>query len=96
MSLTKKQRNTVYKAMLKYAVEDEDVRYGFCKLTIRIYYSQLITSKLYFKYGGIFDFKELISFKPKTYTRYGYWFDCTYEGWEKRIEILQKCIELTN
>lgn len=101
MKITKKQRNEVYRAMLKYALKDPNVNYGFCNLLTEIYWADkrvykksLISRDLFYSYRNICDFTELIKYEPNTH--FGYWFACTTEGWEKRIEILQKCIKQTS
>lgn len=94
--MRKKERNEIYKAMLKYAIADPRVDYGFCSLLNKIYFEDAISLALYYRYNSINDFKELISYRPKNYVFGEYWFPATYEGWEKRIEILQKCIKKTN
>lgn len=91
MKLTTEDRHAIYKKMLQAALKDPSVSYGFCYL-----HSQ--KARIFSKFK---DLKELISFQPTNYnpivhidSSY-YWFPCTTKGWEKRIEILLKCMELT-
>ena len=85
--MTKAQRHQFYKDMMKAACEDTNVHYGFCTL---------IRNMGWF-YMELKDLRELYKMKPKkeNLVNFVYWFHTTTDGWRKRLELLQKCIELT-
>ena len=89
--MTKRQRHSCYKKLLKIVCKDPETSRGFC------FYMRDLGFNTYNKEDFQNNFPELYSFKPKrmAYGFLDYWFPCNYKGWEKRIEILQKCIEMT-
>lgn len=84
--MTKKQRHQFYKKLLKLVCIDPAVDFGLC------HYCRLLGINVYCNMDKLLP--ELYSFKPK-HTHSDYWFSRNAKGWEKRIEIIQKCIEMT-
>ena len=80
-------RHKIYKLMLKRAINDPCVNYGFCFLLYTLFLDGITVD------SDINSYPELMRFRPKGYR--GFWFPRTTKGWEKRIEILIKCIEMT-
>lgn len=91
--MTKRQRNSFYKKLLKEVCEDPYVGTGIC------YYLEYLHHKIYGYYPATWEIKnlfpELDKYKPKNKVWAFFWFPCTYKGWEKRIDIIIKCIEDT-
>lgn len=88
--MTKKQRHQFYKKLLKNICEDPNTSYGLC-----LYVFKTVTIDVRFG-RHLCDFPELCSKRPKRMYKYGvYWFPCTTKGWEKRIALVEQCIEET-
>lgn len=100
MKLTKKQRNSIYKRMLEYAINDPRVNYGLCGLIDYTFWYE--NKKDYKKIWWKITIKEdslieLFNKKPKDSLSWGFfWFPLDSKGWEKRIKLLEECIEETN
>lgn len=87
--LTKAQRKSIYKKVLKAACEDPSVAYGFCR------YFKIVLCKL--GYGTFIycthiykSFPEFYKLKPNDGP---YWWPLTLKGWEKRIKLFHNMIE---
>lgn len=91
---TKTKRNIIYKMMLNKVLDNSFykmngyVGYGFCALLCCVL-DETETNGVYFR-----DMKELYNYRPIVY--YNFWFPLNKEGWDKRIKILEKCIEETS
>ena len=98
--MTKRQRNTIYRAMLKHILRDPEyletgcIYRGFCD-TLRTIYYKMRDNHLYST--DLCEYPELVFHKPKRNIFNGYWFDpYTKEGTDKRIEILLWAIAETS
>lgn len=78
---TIKARRKVYKKLLRAVCNDSSVEKGMC------YYLTEMGVQLY-------SLKELWWLKPERMHQYVYWFPRTYEGWKKRIALIQQAIEI--
>ena len=99
--LTREQEHKVYVALLEKMLNDIDIKYGICK-----YLNTLLdydcTMPVYWKYFGGPSKMELLlpvlySMKPATHLIdiHDYWFPLTQDGFNTRIELVKKAIELT-
>lgn len=86
----KEERHEFYKTLLRKVCRDPKCDYGIC----------VAISQLSFPFNSsIKDFPEIYNQRPP-YKKYCgpsrlYWFPLTYKGWEKRIKIIEKAIEMT-
>lgn len=99
MKLTKKQRNRIYKRMLKYAINNPRFNYGLCGLIDYTFWneSKKDYKELWWKINIKEDsLAELCDKKPNSDKDYPYWFPLDSKGWKKRIKLLEECIEETS
>ena len=98
--LTKQERKTLYKKLLKIVCATPELNHGFC------YYIEYAVKEmnnedileLYDDYVFDGDFieahlPELLKIKPADKETYDYWFPLTMEGWQKRINKLHNTIQ---
>lgn len=96
----KELRHKFYKEVLKYVCKDPDVDYGLCyaigRVAWRMYLVDgVIPRRQYFILSNIKELEELYSLRPAGVETGGFWFPLTKKGWEKRIALLEKAIELS-
>lgn len=87
---TKAQRHKFYKHLLEKVCNDPTTFYGLCYYisTMGVY---AYDSKYFRQY-----LPELWNLGPaKKHKESVYWFPNTPKGWQKRIALIEKCIELT-
>ena len=92
-TIPKQERHLMYCIMLAEAEENlkEWVGAGVCHMAI-----DLFNVNIYPDSGNTGLLPEIAARKQKPTNRFcRYWYDCTPEGWQKRIEILKQCIEET-
>ena len=99
MKLTKNERHTIYKKLLEVVCDDPGLPVGICfHLTDVDLSENSINFSRWSTLNGVYKMyylPELYKQKPtKTHNNF-YWFPFTREGWEKRIAIIEKAIELT-
>lgn len=97
--LTRQQRKTFYKNLLKIVCADPRVGHGFCWFIehaakasgkeIQDLYGEHIFDCDFIQ----FELPELFRIKPKDKQPYDYWFPLTKEGWERRINKLHNIIQ---
>lgn len=92
--LTKAQRKSIYKKVLKAACEDERVIFGWCfyfrKLIEKLYGISYFPSYLVVKTFP--EFAKLETFRT-TENWDDYWWPTTAKGWQKRIKLFHNMIE---
>lgn len=87
--MRKKERLNFYKRLLKVVCEDPSVDVGFCHYI----FEMTSKSKKPIDYDDIEKkLPELWAKKPIRGWNSLYWFSCTYNGWEKRIALLEEVI----
>lgn len=80
-------RHEHYKIILREICKDPSVEHGLC------YY---IRNKFgYYVWDLELQFPELYSLKPYGKISGELWFPSTSKGWEKRIKLIERCIEMT-
>jgi hypothetical protein len=90
--MNKRERHKLYKQLLKIVCADPEVRQGIC-----YYLANLTTLGIMLCYRMEELLPELYEKAPKKWKKnfFSYWFPTTYEGWKKRIAIIEQCIEKT-
>lgn len=95
--LTLEERLSFYKELLRVVCKDPDVSHGYCYYMVfkmKLWYRRHPTINYIYAHTP-YQFKqyfpELYAYKPVNLIR-EYWFPCTAEGWQHRINILVKII----
>ena len=97
--LIKAERKKFYKNLMKIVCADPSVQKGFCWY---IEDAATLTGKDILDLHGDYIFEdefiqeqlpELYRIKPKNKFGYDYWFSCTKEGWQTRINKLYNIIQ---
>lgn len=100
--MTKKQRLSFYKELLRVVCENSSVEGGFCRYItsyMRNWYSdngvELVWAYLDEEFKQ--NLPELYKMKPKITDlkwdgEVDYWFPCTKQGWQQRIDLLVSVI----
>lgn len=86
-----RKRNKFYRKLLKAVCEDPSTDFGICYYALKLG-EPLYPATYYFKES----FPELYELKPKKNFDRHYWFARTSKGWEKRIALIEKAIEMTS
>lgn len=97
--LTKQERKTFYKALLKTVCADPCLDHGFCYYISDLAqnmggkYDELCNEYLYEIDFILIQLPELWKIKPKDKMGITYWFNCDKQGWQKRINKLHNIIQ---
>lgn len=94
--MTKKQRLSFYKELLRIVCEDHETDFGFCHYISREmgdWYRSNSVKPIWAYHCDDFqkNLPELYAMKPKNSDE-SYWFPCTKEGWQQRIDKLHSLI----
>ena len=92
--LTLEERLSFYKELLRLVCRDPNVSAGYCYYMshkMKFWYRRHSTIDCIYAYQFKQYFPELYAYKPVNLIR-EYWFPCTAEGWQHRINILVKII----
>ncbi len=89
--MRKRERNIIYKKTLE-DITELNHKYGLCVLLLWVH------MKMYNNMGMDIDMSlpEFVKCKPKNTKSNAYWFCKGIKGYNQRVKVLKKCIELTN
>ena len=95
--LSKPHRLIVYKELLKIVCKDPKTIYGFCAYIDQApsFRRTYLNSRFWMSIDIMkYELPELYSLKPRKGWKPnpGYWFEPTYRGWTKRIQLLWEMI----
>ena len=94
MKFTKEQRLKIYKEMLLQTPTkgyQKYLNFGLCAMGVEVIQD---LHREFFSYRQLHtELPEIFTKQPEIWEGGMYWFSLTFEGWEKRSEILRQCIK---